>query len=97
MTSDSHQFSAASKNLSLANGDGVDEVEPGKAAQTPYQGPQRWWRRRWKNQKQLWPRGSVITSQLLETKHRTTFKITENIELVALEPSLFKILYGPLR
>ena len=30
MTSDSHQFSAASKNSPLANGDGVNEVEPVK-------------------------------------------------------------------
>ena len=33
MTSDSHQFSLASKNLPLANDNGVNEVEPGKAAQ----------------------------------------------------------------
>ena len=32
MTSDSHQFSPASKNLPLANGDGMNEVELGKTA-----------------------------------------------------------------
>jgi len=36
MINDSHQFSSASKNSVLANGDGVDDkIESGRTVQTP--------------------------------------------------------------